>query len=168
MPSATIQELIEILRDQQLLIRKKKVTTGFDGFVDTIVRIVKTKQEAETQVFSHIEEFGRYITSKSGSSFALETEEKNVKMGGNMPIMANSLGRLSVSVNCIGALGYPAIHPIFNSMPVVCKQYSFCDPGTATAFEFEDGKIILAQMGALNTTGWQVIKQTIGTDRLAQ
>lgn len=83
-----------------------------------------------------------------------------------MPIMANALGRLGIHVNCVGALGYPQIHPVFNTLSSNCRRYSFADPGTSTAFEFNDGKMFLAQMGTLNTLGWDKIKDIIGTDKL--
>jgi hypothetical protein len=69
-------------------------------------------------------------------------------------------------VNCVGALGYPQTHAVFNSFSPNCQIYSFAEPGTCTAFEFNDGKIMLAQMGSLNTMGWDKIKDRIGIDTL--
>ena len=83
-----------------------------------------------------------------------------------MPITANALGRLGMNVNCIGALGYPQTHIVFKNFPSNCRFYSFADPGTATALEFNDGKIMFAQMGSLNTLGWDEIKNIIGIDIL--
>ena len=83
-----------------------------------------------------------------------------------MPITTNALGRLGMSVNCVGALGYPQTHIVFKDFPSNCRFYSFADPGTATAFEFNDGKIMFAQMGSLNTLGWDKIKNIIGIDTL--
>ena len=162
-----IMELCAHLEKNEATLQSKKVTTGFDGFIDTIVRIIKTKQEQKPPVlFSTIKEFGDYILEKQGASFSLETEQPIYKIGGNMPLMANTLGCLGTHVNCVGALGYPGIHPVFKNLSSNCSMYSFAEPGTSTAFEFNDGKIFLAQMGTLNTLGWNKIKDIIGIDAL--
>ena len=88
------------------------MTAGFDGFVDTVVKVIKSKPEQKPFVlFNWVKEFGNYILEKEGTSFSLELEEISSRRGGNMPITANALGRLGIRVNCIGALGYPQIHP---------------------------------------------------------
>jgi sugar/nucleoside kinase (ribokinase family) len=162
-----ITDLSAHITRNETILKSKKVTAGFDGFIDTIVRIIKTKQDEKASIlFGTIREFGEYIIEKQGSSFSLETKEPNNKPGGNMPLMANTLGRLGVHVNCVGALGYPHMHPVFKNLSSNCSMYSFADPGTSTAFEFNDGKIFLAQMGMLNTLGWNKIKEIIGLDTL--
>ena len=83
-----------------------------------------------------------------------------------MPILANGLGRMGVTINCVGALGYPQTHTVFKNFPSNCRFYSFANPGTSTAFEFNDGKIMVAQMGSLNTLGWEDIKNRVGIDTL--
>src|SRR5438552_3708424 len=103
-----IAYLSAYVKDNGAILKSKKVTAGFDGFIDTIVRIIKTKQEQKLPVlFTTIKEFGDYILEKQGSSFSLETEQPDNKPGGNMPLMANTLGQLGVHVNCVGAFGYP-------------------------------------------------------------
>lgn len=147
----------------------KTVTAGFDGFVDTIVRAIKKKSKNKPiLLFNRVKEFGNYILEKEGTSFSLEMEEISSRPGGNMPITAKALGRLGLRVNCIGALGYPQIHPVFNNFSSNCRLYSFAEPGTSTAIEFKDGKIMLAQMGVQNTMSWDKIKEIIGIDTLAE
>ena len=149
------------------MLKSKKVTAGFDGFIDTIARIIREKQDDHPPtLFNTIKEFGEYILEKKGASFSLELEERSVKLGGNMPIMANALGVLGTQVNCIGALGYPQIHPVFSQLSSNCQLHSFTEPGTATAYEFNDGKMMMAQMNAINTAGWEKIKEVIGIETL--
>jgi hypothetical protein len=161
-----IADLIAHIKTNEIKLKSKKATAGFDGFIDTIVRIIKAKEKQKPLLFNTIREFGDYIIEKQGSSFSLETEEPNNKPGGNMPLMANTLGQMGVYVNCVGALGYPLIHPVFKNLSSNCGVYSFTDPGTSTAFEFNDGKIFIAQMGSLNTFGWNKIKEIIGINTL--
>lgn len=158
-----LPKLIAALEENKSVLPQKKVTAGFDGFVDTIVRIIKDKKPGrDPSFFKTIKQFGNYINDKSGASFSLEIDEISSRIGGNMPIMANALGHLGMKVNCVGALD----HPVFANLSPNCKPYSFGIPGTSTAYEFNDGKILLGNNGGLNMAGWEVIKNKIGLNTL--
>lgn len=162
-----VKALANLILTRGDILNTKKITAGFDGFVDTIVRVIRNKQPGAPPIFfSTTTEFGSYVVEKGGSSFGLELEEREVKLGGNMPIMANSLGIFGIQVNCIGALGFPQVHKIFKNISSNCLLYSFATPGDSTAYEFNDGKIMFARMGELNSFGWEKIKKTLGIDTL--
>jgi hypothetical protein len=149
------------------LLSSSKATTGFDGFIDTISRMIRQKRSHKPHIFfNKIKEFGKYITDKAGSSFSLEAEEQLSKLGGNMPITANALAALGVQVSAIGAMGYPRIHPVFEELSHKSILYSFADPGLSTAYEFKDGKIMIADFYGLNAHGWDSIKERIGLGNL--
>ena len=141
---------------------RKAITLGFDGFVDTIVRVIRQKEDKRSTYFESIREFGNYTVGKSGKNFSLELEERVTKLGGNMPIMANALGQLGFKPSCIGSFGYPDIHPVFQQMSANTCLHTFANPGISTAMEFSDGKILLAQMESLNKSHWTTIKNAIG------
>ncbi|RFZ85384.1 hypothetical protein DYU05_07245 [Mucilaginibacter terrenus] len=162
-----LSQLITALNNAPALLSGKKVAAGFDGFVDSIVKVVNNKTiEGITVFFQTIKEFGNYISAKSGSGFSLESEELVQKLGGNMPIMSNALGALGASVSCVGAFGVPALSPAFAAMHPACSLYSFTNPGFTTAMEFADGKIMLAQMTDLNHADWNTIDNAIGLTQL--
>src|SRR5437764_14740015 len=132
-----INWLIETIKENAHVLEGKHVMAGFDGFVDTIARIVKTKRKKSTPIyFRSKKEFAKYILTKGGSSFGLELEEVATKVGGNMPIMSNALGTLGMQVKCFGTLGSPEIHPVFTSLSQHCLLHSFGNPGLSTACEF--------------------------------
>jgi len=161
--------LLEAISNSAVILGTKKITAGFDGFIDTIARIIRDKEDNNSpSLFNTIKEFGDYILEKQGASFSLELDERSIKLGGNMPIMANALGRLGLTVNCIGALGAPQVHPVFNQLSPNCHLHSFAEPGTALAYEFNDGKIMTAQMKSINTSGWDTIKEAIGLKTLVR
>ena len=167
LPAERKAELITAISHSTSALKGKKITAGFDGFIDTIARIIKDKEEhKDPAVFSTIKQFGEYIIEKQGASFSLELETQAIKLGGNMPIMANALGRFGISVNCIGTLGYPQVHPVLKNISPNCNLHSFAEPGTSTAHEFNDGKMLIAQMGAVNESGWDKIVEVIGIDTL--
>jgi sugar/nucleoside kinase (ribokinase family) len=164
-----LKQIQQHLQNAPALLANKKVAAGFDGFVDSIVKVVNYKShDAGTVFFRTISEFGSYISSKSGSGFSLESEELVQKIGGNMPIMANALAGMGVGVHCVGAFGVPNIAPAFTGMHTNCNLHSFTNPGFTNAMEFADGKIMLAQMTDLNHSDWNTIKQTIGIEDLTE
>ncbi|MBK0378654.1 PfkB family carbohydrate kinase [Mucilaginibacter segetis] len=159
----------ETLRQAAPVLAKKKIVAGFDGFVDSIVKVVNHKTTDGTTVyFNTIKEFGDYISNKSGSGFSLESEELMQKLGGNMPIMANAMAQMGGNINCVGAFGVPSISAAFAQMHKNCKLYSFTNPGFTNAMEFTDGKLMLAQMTDLNHADWETIKNAIGIETLSE
>lgn len=142
-------------------------TLGFDGFVDTIIRLVHHHAPDGSSVyFESMKSWGEYITDKVGKNFTIELTNQTVKLGGNMPIMANALANLGLWVNCVGAMGYPQIHPAFLQVHDRCKLMSFSTPGMTQALEFKDGKIMLGNVDDLNETGWSTLKERLGLNVL--
>jgi hypothetical protein len=161
-----IKSVSGFLKENKALLPGLKVTAGFDGFVDTITRIIKEKNNEGVQTIDSVNDFTTYITEKAGTNFSLELQEIITKPGGNMPIMANALGCAGIKVNCIGALGFPVIHSRFVQLSPNCSLYSFADPGITTAIEFDDSKMLLAGMTSINNSNWQTIKDTVGIDKI--
>jgi hypothetical protein len=145
----------------------KQVTLGFDGFIDIIYKVIRSKDhDSPVTFFKTIGEFGGYISGKGEKNFSLELEEVTTKIGGNMPIMANALAQFGSLQNCVGPLGYPTIHPLFKEMSDNCRLFSFENPGLTKALEFNENKILLAEIGRLNSIEWDSIKAIVGLERL--
>jgi hypothetical protein len=144
----------------------KSITVGFDGFIDIVVKVIRQKSPESSTYFESAQELGQYMIEKEGKNFSIELEEQTTKLGGNVPITANALGRLGPLVSCVGSLGHPLIHPVFKQMPSNCHLYSFADPGASNVLEFQKGKMMLAEMKLLNEIKWEFIKETIGTKKL--
>jgi hypothetical protein len=162
----TIGNALSSLNQRVDNLRGKKTVLGFDGFIDKLVRVIREKEATKPlTLFNEVREFGEYVVSKS-QSFSVEVETIEDKLGGNMPIMANALASYSLDVHCIGPLGYPAVNPIFKSLSDKCAIHSFGDPGVSFCLEFNDGKIILAEMGKMNNTGWPEIQRILGAEEL--
>lgn len=145
----------------------RTATLGLDGFIDSIVRPIRSKEHNQpVTYFQTIREFGEYTVAKSGANFSLELEESVKKIGGNMPIMAHALAQWNIDINCVGTMGYPDIHPEFKTLPPNCALHSFAEPGVTTALEFNDGKIILGEMSKINRADWHTLKELIGIKKL--
>lgn len=139
---------------------------GFDGFVDVLARVVKSREVDGRELFyESTREFGEALAAAGGSR-SLELVRTAFKAGGNMPIFASSLGSSGLHVFCVGALGYPLRHPAFDDWPISCEPLCFADPGQTTALEFSDGKIMFAEMGGLHRATWEIVKERVGLDTL--
>lgn len=148
---------------------QKKVMLGLDGFIDTIVRVIRSSDATSTtSYFSSVGEFGKYILGKGEKNFSIEYETVMSKIGGNMPIMANAFAQLGITPSCLGCLGFPQIHPIFNELQGNSQLFSFANPGFTKAIELNGPKIMLAEMGDLNNIDWETIKERIGVDSVNQ
>lgn len=146
----------EALRDRAADAASKRITVGFDGFVDTIVRPLRQSaaEGRAAQPFSTIREFGEFLIEKAEKSCSIELQTEARQLGGNLPYLSRAAGGLGLSVTCIGMLGVP-IDPLFAGMP--CKLFSFSLPGQSTCMEFSDGKVLLAADCTLPDDAWRCV-----------
>lgn len=143
------------------------ILCGFDGFIDNIVKPIQTSNENGNVYFSTIQEFGVFLADKAGKSCSLQLETKQRRFGGNAPIFASAASHLGGAVSCIGALGNNGFDEAFAPLQC-CKQlFSVAEPGTSTALEFDDGKILLAQNSDLDNLNYARLIDRLGAERLS-
>lgn len=142
------------------------VMVGFDGFVDSIINVVDTRQDLDTfTTIPTIEKFGRKILNAAGQSSNYELVITLTKLGGNGPIMANALASQGFKVTYVGALGYPSLHPAFEELSSRSTVLSFSDPGFTDALEFHDGKLMLGKHSTLKDINIDRLLEVIGADQ---
>ena len=142
---------------------------GLDGFVDEIIHVVDTRENAESfQRLPTIRRLSERLAGAAGMSTNIELVTQRVKLGGNGPIMANALARLGVKITYVGALGYPNLHPVFNEFARSADVHSVCEPGKTDALEFEDGKLMLGKTAHFNEITWDNIQKRYGRDKFIQ
>jgi hypothetical protein len=160
-----VKTAIEAIRTAPGALSGKRAVLGFDGFIDTLVRVVRDKKGERINTFPRIAEFADYLLRKVGSSCSLELNEITTKFGGNMPNLAAALAGFGLQVDGIGMLGFPAINPEFSGFPSACTLHSFANPGMTLGLEFEDGKVMLYTLPSEKPT-WPLILSRIGGKRL--
>jgi hypothetical protein len=146
---------------QRELLKTKKILAGFDGFIDSIYRPLK-KSGTEKVYFNTIAEFGNYIAGRAGKNASIELELIQRRMGGNMPNFIRAASALGADCACIGMLSDKsgALDPVFASLPEAA--YSWTEAGEASALEFDDGKIFLAQGALFEGDPWQAVTEKTG------
>jgi sugar/nucleoside kinase (ribokinase family) len=146
----------------------KNAIVGFDGFVDKIIHPVNRRHRPGEQFerFSGIADFGQRIVEAAGKSLNIELWPMMEKLGGNGPIMANALLAAGLSTRYVGALGDPAVHPVFEDFARRTHAVSLCEPGITNALEFNDGKIMLGTMASLDSITYATLVEKFGEGAL--
>jgi predicted phosphoribosyltransferase len=166
----TTATLLLELRDKLKLFQKQEVTykafAGFDGFIDRIQKVVRKKHSTKDEYFIALDEFADHLKALAGKSGQVELITVKTKMGGNAPIFSNALARLTVPTTCLGAMGFPEVHPVFEAMHPSCQKISVSQPGISNAFEFNDGKLIFSELDALTAFTWNEIVKNCSLDKI--
>lgn len=144
------------------LARTKKVTAGFDGYIDTICRV----RYGKNLCFETLADFGDYVQRRAHRSGSLELARITQKIGGNMPIFSQALAKLGTEVTCIGAMGYPDVLPLFEGLGPNCRLKSVSEPGQCLALEFDDGKLMLANNEGIEELTYRRLLDCAGPEYL--
>ena len=138
---------------------------GFDGFVDEICGVVETR--ASAREFTAVPTIGRLaekVAAAAGKSSNYEVVVKQRKLGGNGPIMANALAAFGLDVTYVGNLGYPDLDPVFSDFARRADVRSVAPAAHTDALEFDDGKLMLGKMEALDEVTWENITARLGPE----
>lgn len=145
-----------------------KVLVGIDGFIDKIQRPVQSNVNGENVFYPTLESFGQRINYAAGKSAQIELFSELIKLGGNAPILANSLASLGIKNTCLGTFGLPKIRAVFDDIHKDCQLISLGEPAETTALEFDDGKLILSELSTFKDLTWDKIKEIVPLSRLKQ
>jgi sugar/nucleoside kinase (ribokinase family) len=160
---STCRETARKLSEVAPKISSIKATVGFDGFVDEIIAVVDKRHDFKRyDPIRTIEVLGGKIINAAGKSSNYELIVKQMKLGGNGPIMANALASAGIDLTYIGNLGYPAIHPVFQDLAHRSKAISIGEPGHTDALEFDDGKLLLGKITSMNDVNWPNLVERVG------
>jgi len=78
------------------------------------------------------------------------------------------LATLGLKVTYVGALGYPNVHPVFQTFGEVARIHSIAEPGRTDAIEFLDGKLMFGKSVSLNEITWENIQSRYGREPFIQ
>lgn len=138
---------------------------GFDGFVDSIVRVVDRRLDPDTYTtVSNLDTFAKRVSSVPDGSMTLELVVDEVKIGGNGPLTAHALGRLGAQIVYVGAVGDGEVHPAFQCLKVYGDVFGVAAPGSTDAVEFDDGKIKFCKVGDMQAVDWERVSAALESE----
>lgn len=150
-------------------VERRRAVIGFDGFVDEIVDVVRTRTSpGRYERIETIPEFAERIAGAAGLSTNIEYVPTQVKLGGNGPIMANALAALGLDILYVGSVGSGEVHPVFEEFASTCRVVPVAAPGHTLACEFRDGKVMLGRTQSLADVTWERILSAIPLERLQE
>lgn len=162
-----LQKLIEKM--EQIHPSQFRALVGFDGFVDEVLHVVKTRFSRKEYIrYETLREYGVTIAEASGVNQNFEMVTIRKKMGGNGAIMADAMTVQGINVTYIGACGKDIIHPIFHDFSNKIELFSISNPGYTEAIEFKDGKIISSKLEELEDVNWMNIQKAVGIEHLVE
>jgi hypothetical protein len=139
-----------------------KGIAGFDGFIDTFIRLEQPATMAE---------LGPKISAAAGIAASYSAQHNGDKFGGNGPLLASALHGIhdgQIDLTYIGAMGRDQILPIFEEALAAktSRLFSLAEPAHSDCLEFDDGKVMLCDMRSCSEITWERMLQTVGADQL--
>jgi sugar/nucleoside kinase (ribokinase family) len=150
------------------------VLVGFDGFIDTIIDAVDVRMDMGRgyRRIPTISAFAARCAAAAGRSANIERVIRERRFGGNGPLMAGALARLGAAVTYIGAIGAErggGIDRVFQGFAAMCRRVIATGPPSHTdCFEFDDGKLMFNETGAVQAVTWERIVEVAGLEELTK
>lgn len=162
-----MDKAMELLRGAEAYLSSQRGLVGLDGFVDQIIRVVDKRQHnGQATYICTMSEWSTRIQAAAGKSTKFELSVQQIKLGGNGPIMGNALVNFGLPITCVGNLGFPELHPLFQPMRKVCQMLTVAEACYTDAIEFDDGKVMLSRQESAAGVTWEILEQRIGKDQL--
>ena len=153
-----------------------QILVGFDGFLDTITSAVETRHSMGADDYDAMRTIGvladRIASAAGGRSINIELRRREIRAGGNGPLLAGALAGLGARVTLIGALGDVAPEPVHDEYRALigrCEEAISIAPSARTdALEFDDGKVMFNWSANLDPIDWGYLISRVGLDRLTE
>lgn len=135
---------------------------GFDGFVDTFIRMKNP---------SSMEEFGPKVAKAAGIAASYSVAHEGDKFGGNGPLFAcafNDIHGGKIDVTYVGGVGREKVEPIFEKAlkGKVGNIHTLAPPAHSDCLEFTDGKIMLGDFDACGEITLDRLLEVMGEEAL--
>lgn len=153
-----IEQILKKINSKDL--NKNTAAVGFDGYIDKIFRLVKRKFAYRDEYFEDIRQFAEYLLTKPKFSHDIEISFQSLRPGGNVPLMANSLGMLGLSTVCFTTNeGYEELFR--NVLSKNCDIFTIGKAAHTISLEFEYGKIMLGDNHTFKDINWTHLQKVI-------
>ncbi|MCL2579235.1 MAG: PfkB family carbohydrate kinase [Oscillospiraceae bacterium] len=144
-----------------------KIAMFADGFVDEVWEIIS--ERASVKDYTLYTQMGQFANRIAGSGgVGLELVKKRRAFGGFAANIGYAAGRLGVDATLVGVFGKDRLDSAFEEVAKVCKVYSIDDPGVTHVFEFDDGKILMTHMQAVQSVRWKNIVDELSIETVAR
>jgi sugar/nucleoside kinase (ribokinase family) len=164
----TLNTLVSKIDDLKISVANKKCFLGFDGYVDSLYSMVKSRKNAKTwEKMESLKEFGNLISKVAGSSANAERVLKKKIFGGFAPNTSRALNSLGVKIYLVAALGYPKFNEYYQQSSGV-ESISIGNPGETIGLEFDDGKLMITDFEPILNIDWNLLRERVKSEKLIE
>ncbi len=146
----------------------RRVVFGFDGYLDRVREVVADRTDPESyERLPRLADFRDRLdrSVEAGSSLSYEWLEDGRRTGGHTCHLARAFGSWAFSPTLVGMYGDP-VHETFEREFGEYDLVTLGEPGVTDAVEFDDGKLMLTEIGDTMTLDWAGLDDRFGHDRL--
>ncbi|MBX0294421.1 hypothetical protein [Haloarcula nitratireducens] len=150
-------------------VERGRAVFGFDGYLDRVREIVADRIDPDTyEGLSTIAALGDRVADSvaADSSLTFEWLQHGNRTGGHTCHLARAFGTWSFDPVMVGMYGDP-VHDAFASEFDDYELHSMGAPGVTDAVEFDDGKLMLTEVGDTMDLDWAGLDERFGHDKLA-
>ena len=136
-----------------------------DGFVDEVWEIISSRSsDKDYVIYNQMAQFAQRIYNSNTGGVGLEIIRKRRAYGGFVGNTSYALAKLSVDTTMVGVFGEGSLDPAFDELGKLCRVFSLGAPGVTLIFEFEDGKLMMSHIEAMQDINWQCIVDSLGRE----
>jgi sugar/nucleoside kinase (ribokinase family) len=148
----------------------RRVVFGFDGYLDRVREVVADRTDPDSyERLPRLADFRDRLdrSVEAGSSLSYEWLEDGRRTGGHTCHLARAFGTWPFHPTLVGMYGDP-VHETFEMEFGAYDLHSIGEPGVTDAVEFDDGKLMLTEIGDTMALDWAGLDDRFGHDRLAE
>jgi hypothetical protein len=147
-----------------------RVVFGFDGYLDRVRVVVADRTDPET--YDRLDTLAGFRdrldrSVEADSSLSFEWLEDGRRTGGHTCHLARAFGTWAFEPTMLGMYG----DPVKDAFAAEFGEYdltSLGEPGVTDAVEFDDGKLMLTEIGDTMDLDWAGLDGRLGHERLAE
>ncbi|MFC6976901.1 hypothetical protein ACFQL1_22825 [Halomicroarcula sp. GCM10025709] len=167
--SATEAALASCRRDLPERLPETHVVHGFDGYCDRVRTMVDARTGPEE--YDRMDDLSALSARIGGSvdlgtSCSIEWFTEDSRAGGHTSHFGRAFARLGFEPTLVGTYGDPP-RSIFEEELDGCELRSVGSPSYTDAVEFDDGKLMLNEIGSMASLDWERLRERLSVQQLA-
>ncbi|MFB6074741.1 MAG: PfkB family carbohydrate kinase [Haloarculaceae archaeon] len=145
-----------------------RMVFGFDGYLDRVREVVADRQDAGSyEALATLAGFSERVADsvETGSSLTFEWLQDGSRTGGHTCHLGRAFGKWGFEPVLVGTYGDP-VREQFAAEFGDYELHTLGAPGVTDAVEFDDGKLMLSEIGDQMDLDWATVTEGVGRDLL--
>jgi len=146
---------------------KGSIVMCADGFIDEVWELVDSRSSVKDyKLIGVMNQFAERIAGAGTGGMGIELIKKRRAFGGFTANIGHAAAEIGVNTTMVGLYGNEKLDPLFEPLAEISTMISLGDSATTHVFEFDDGKMLMTDMGAMLTMTWNRMVDALGKEKL--